>query len=103
MRGAGADAIRARCADNTVGRSKRSALRRLPRRNALASLAYCALHFRIQLSNSQRSATGFGGAPGAPLSISTPQKTRGAERRQALVRNAAPGGPPRGRADLRIA
>src|SRR3954469_10366086 len=28
---------------------------------------------------------------------------RGAERRQALVRNAAPGGPPRGRADLRVA
>ena len=32
-----------------------------------------------------------------------PRKMRGAERRQALVRNAAPGGPSRGRTHLRIA
>src|SRR5947209_4701055 len=60
--------------------------------------------FPIQLSNSQRSAAGLGGAPAATgLVFCSQEKKRGAERRQALVRNAAPGGPPRGGTDLRVA
>src|SRR4051812_33233807 len=44
------------------------------------------------------------GGGGRPLVSSRfPQKRGGAERRQALVRNAAPDDPPHGKVDLRIA
>src|SRR5437016_4963597 len=45
----------------------------------------------------------FFAGPGTPSSPFRFPETRGAERRGALVRNAAPFGPPCGRADLRIA
>jgi hypothetical protein len=58
----------------------------------------------LHLSNSQRSAARSRG-DGCPASLfrSPKKKMRGAERRQALVRNAAPGGPSRERTHLRIA
>ena len=55
------------------------------------------------LRSSQRSAAGLLRAPDAPCPFSVPEKMRGAERRQALVRKRRTRGPPRGRAHLRIA
>ena len=53
---------------------------------------------------SQRSAARFSlRAPDALRLFPSPEKMRGAERRQALVRNAAPRDPPRDRVHLRIA
>jgi hypothetical protein len=55
------------------------------------------------LEGGQSSAGPFEGG-GCPVSVSAPSKNvRGAERRQALVRIAAPRGAPCGRAHLRIA
>src|SRR5262245_54732750 len=42
-------------------------------------------------------------ARGTPVSVPSPQKERGRSADRRWVRNAAPHGPPRGRADLRIA
>src|ERR1043165_9127528 len=44
-----------------------------------------------------------GGGGGSPSSVPFPSKRGGAERRLAVVRTAAPRGPPRGKVDLRIA
>ena len=50
-----------------------------------------APRFRIRLSNSHAPSPAYRGARAAPSSLPVPpEKMRGAERRQALVRNAAP-------------
>src|SRR4051812_4032403 len=86
-----------------------SADRPLPARDERSLLLVCmktarlrARHHHLQMSNSQAPSPRLGRAP-VPFVCFRPRKMRGAERRQALVRTAAPGGPPRGRADLRVA
>jgi len=65
--------------------------------------ARSALDLPIHLSNSQRSAGPVGRGWVPLVCFPLPEKVRGAERRQAPVRIAAPSDPPCGRVHLRIA